>query len=181
MEYIAKDIEELHYNWADDELNPEPVDESKADAILYCIGREQSRMNDVHEQAKKQIDKIKFWEEVQAGKYQKVIDNMTVRLQSYFIGLVAIDPSLKTKSMVNGTMKVRKMQPLVHVDDKDAFLKNLGPDQHLKDGTELFRVSTKYEPDKKAILSYVKDTGDIPDGIVVESRDDKFSITIKEG
>jgi hypothetical protein len=51
----------------------------------------------------------------------------------------------------------------------------------LKDGTELFRVTTNYAPDKKAILSYVKDTGDVPEGITVEDRDDKFSITINQG
>ena len=81
MQYVANDIEELHYNWADDEINPEPVDEIKADAILYCIGREQERMADVLLQAQKQIDKIRLWEEVQTGKHQKVIDGMTARLQ----------------------------------------------------------------------------------------------------
>ena len=180
MQYIANDIEELHYNWADDELNPEPVDEIKADAILYCIGREQARMADVREQAQAQIDKIRLWEEVQTGKHQKVIDGMTARLQGYFLAQVASDPDLKTKSMVNGTMKIRQRQPLVHVDDKDVFLKNLGPNQHLKSGEELYRVTTNYAPDKKAILAYVKDTGDVPEGITVENRDDKFSITINE-
>ena len=180
MQYIANDIEELHYNWADDELNPEPVDETKADAILYCIGREQARMADVLLQAQKQIDKIRLWEEVQTGKHQKVIDGMTARLQGYFLAQVANDPDLKTKSMVNGTMKVRKRQPLVHIEDKDVFLKNLGPNQHLKSGEELYRVTTNYAPDKKAILAYVKDTGDIPEGITVENRDDKFSITIND-
>tara|TARA_Y100000310_G_C20566968_1_gene755969 strand:- start:201 stop:743 length:543 start_codon:yes stop_codon:yes gene_type:complete len=180
MKYTANDIDELHYNLADDELNPEPVDESKADAILYCIGREQERMNDVRDQAQAQVDKIRFWQELQTGKHQKVIDSMTVRLQSYFLGLIVNDPDLKTKSMVNGTMKVRKLQPLIHVEDKAVFLKNLGPDQRLVDGTELFRVNTKYEPDKKAILAYVKDTGDIPKGVKVESRDDKFSIKINK-
>ena len=180
MQYVANDIEELHYDWADDEINPEPVDEIKADAILYCIGREQERMADVRLQAQDQIDKIRLWEEVQTGKHQKVIDGMTVRLQGYFLAQVANDPDLKTKSMVNGTMKVRKRQPLVHIEDKDVFLKNLGPNQHLKSGEELYRVTTNYAPDKKAILAYVKDTGDIPEGITVEDRDDKFSITIND-
>ena len=180
MEYIANDIDELHYNLADDEINPEPIDEIKADAILYCVGKEQAGMNDVRMQAQKQIDKIKLWEEVQTAKHQKVIDGMEIRLQSYFLALVVDNPDLKTKSMVNGTMKVRKRQPLVKIEDKDLFFKRLGPEQHLKDGTELFRVNTKYEPDKKSILKYVKDTGDVPEGILVEERDDKFSITIKE-
>ena len=181
MEYTGNDINELHYNIADEDLNSETVDEYRADALLYCIGQEQAGMVNIIQQAQKQIDKIRLWEEVQIAKHQGVIDGMTVRLQGFFLGLVVADPDLKTKSMVNGTMKVRKMQPLVVIEDKDLFLKNLGPDQHLKDGTELFRVNTKYEPDKKSILKYVKDTGDVPDGIMVEDRDDKFSITIKEG
>ena len=172
MEYIANDIDELHYNLADDELNPEPIDESKADALLYCIGREQAGMNDVRQQAQKQIDKIKLWEEVQTAKHQKVIEGMEIRLQSYFIALVVDNPDLKTKSMVNGTMKVRKRQPLITVEDEGLFL--------TKDNGDLTRIVPGYlAPDKNAIKKYIKDTGDIPEGVSVEERDDKFSITIK--
>tara|TARA_R110002020_G_scaffold35413_1_gene106860 strand:+ start:149 stop:673 length:525 start_codon:yes stop_codon:yes gene_type:complete len=174
MEYIANDIDELHYNLADDEINPEPIDESKADALLYCIGKEQSGMNDVRMQAQKQIDKIKLWEEVQTAKHQKVIDGMEIRLQSYFIALVVDNPDLKTKSMVNGTMKVRKRQPLITVEDEGLFLQ--------KDNGDLTRiVPASLAPDKNAIKKYIKETGDIPEGISVEERDDKFSITINEG
>ena len=174
MEYIANDIDELHYNLADDELNPEPIDESKADALLYCIGKEQSGMNDVQMQAQSQIDKIKLWEEVQTAKHQKVIDDMTVRLQGYFYALKSTDPDLKTKSMVNGTMKVRKRQPLITVEDEGLFLQ--------KDNGDLTRiVHASLAPDKKAIKKYIKETGDIPEGISVEERDDKFSVTINEG
>ena len=173
-EYIANDIDELHYNLADDELNPEPIDESKADALLYCIGKEQSGMNDVQMQAQSQIDKIKLWEEVQTAKHQKVIDDMTVRLQGYFYALKSTDPDLKTKSMVNGTMKVRKRQPLITVEDEGLFLQ--------KDNGDLTRiVPASLAPDKKSIKKYIKETGDIPEGISVEERDDKFSVTINEG
>ena len=174
MEYIANDIDELHYNLADDELNPEPIDESKADALLYCIGKEQSGMNDVQMQAQSQIDKIKLWEEVQTAKHQKVIDDMTVRPQGYFYALKSTDPDLKTKSMVNGTMKVRKRHPLITVEDEGLFLQ--------KDNGDLTRiVPASLAPDKKAIKKYIKETGDIPEGISVEERDDKFSVTINEG
>ena len=173
-EYIANDIDELHYNLADDELNPEPIDEIKADAIIYCIGREEAAIRDVHQQAQSQIDKIKLWEEVQTAKHQKVIDGMTVRLQGYFYALKSTDPDLKTKSMVNGTMKLRKVQPLITVEDEGLFLQ--------KDNGDLTRiVPASLAPDKKAIKKYIKETGDIPEGISVEERDDKFSITIKEG
>ena len=83
------------------------------------------------------------------------------------------DPDLKTKTLPNGTMKIRKQQPLLVVEDRGLFLSKL-PDNH-----ELIRVTTKYDPDKKAIMKYIKETGDVPDGIVVEERDDKF--TIKTG
>ena len=51
-----------------------------------------------------------------------------------------------------------------------------------KDNGDLTRIVPGYlAPDKNAIKKYIKDTGDIPEGISVEERDDKFSITIKEG
>ena len=101
---------------------------------------------------------------------------MTAGLQEYFSRLVANDPKLKTKSFPNGVMKLRKQQPLLHIDDKGKFFNNL------KNRANLTRVTEKVEPDKKKIMAQIKSTGEIPDGCRLEERNDKFSInTNNEG
>ena len=169
-EYIGNDIEEFYYNLADDEINPDPVDSNKADALLYCITRERGKINKINAEASDQIVAVGEWRDAIVAKHEKVIDHMTAGLQEYFSRLVADDPKLKTKSFPNGVMKLRKQQPLLHIDDKELFFMNLG-DRH-----ELARVTTKHDPDKKAIMEHIKTTGEIPEGCRLEVRNDKFSI-----
>lgn len=174
MELLGKDLEEFIYNLADDVTNPGEMNREKADAIMYCMGREQKRKDEIHEQAKNQVEQIYFWEESQSGKYQKVIDRLSDRLRDYFFNLRVDDPDLKTKSMPNGTLKVRKQQPVLHINDEKRFLEN--------DSGAMTRTIPSYlAPDKKAILKYIKETGDVPEGVSLETRDDKFSVTINTG
>ena len=169
---IAETIDDLHYQIAEEQTDEELSDQ-KADALLYVIDKERKKINDIHLQAGTQVEKILEWQDAQVAGHQKKIDDMQARLYGYFSYQVLSDPELKTKTLPNGVMKIRKQQPLLVVEDRDVFFRNLG------DKPELTRVTTKHDPDKKAIMKYIKETGDVPDGIVVEERDDKF--TIKTG
>jgi len=169
---IADTIDDLHYQMAEDQTDEE-INDEKADAILYVIQKEREKMQDITLQAGSQCEKIIEWQQTQCDNIQRKIDDLQARLYQYFSYQVLNDPDLKTKTLPNGTMKIRKQQPLLVVEDRAVFFKNLG------DKTELTRVTTKHEPDKKAIMKYIKDTGDVPDGIVLEERDVKF--TIKTG
>ena len=174
MPYIAKDIEEYHYNIADDETNPVPVDEGKADAILFCIAREKRKRNDIINQAVEQINKIELWRDSEVERYEREIARQTERLQMYFLSLVAADPDLKTKKLPNGTIKARKQQDELIIEDEKEFMMT-----HYDNAKETGFVKVTYKTviNKRAVKDYIKETGDLPDGCILNIRDDKFSIT----
>jgi len=174
MPYIAKDIEEYQYNIADDETNPDPVDDAKADAILYCIAREKGRIQDIKNQAISQIDKIQLWEVSMTRKYEKEIARQTERLQLYFLGLVASDPDLRTRELPNGTLKARKQQDELVIEDENAFVRRYKPDA-MENG--FINIKYQLKIDRRAIKKYIKETGDLPEGCRLDDRDDKFTIT----
>ena len=174
MPYIAKDIEEYHYNIADDETNPDPVDDGKADAILYCIARERRKQKELIEQAGEQISKIELWRDSEVDKYKREIDRQTERLQMYFLNLVAADPDLKTKTLSNGIIKARKQQDELIIEDEKEFM--MMHHDNAKE-TGFVKVTYKTVINKRAVKDYIKETGVLPDGCKLNIRDDKFSIT----
>ena len=174
MPYIAKDIEEYHYNIADDETNPDPVDDAKADAILYCIARERRKQKELIEQAGEQISKIELWRDSEVDKYKREIDRQTERLQMYFLNLVAADPDLKTKTLSNGIIKARKQQDELIIEDEKEFM--MMHHDNAKE-TGFVKVTYKTVINKRAVKDYIKETGVLPDGCKLNIRDDKFSIT----
>jgi len=170
MPYIAKDIEEYQYNIADDETNPAPVDDAKADAILYCIARERRKQEELIAQADDQIKKIELWRDGEVDKYKREIDRQTERLQLYFLSLVAADPDLKTKNLSNGTIKTRKQRDQLVIEAENDFIE-WHKDSHF--------VTTKTirQINKKKVEDYIKKTGDLPELCKLNIRDDKFSVT----
>ena len=170
MPYIAKDIEEYHYDIADDETNPAPVDDAKADAILYCIARERRKQEELIAQADDQIKKIELWRDGEVDKYKREIDRQTERLQLYFLSLVAADPNLKTKNLSNGTIKTRKQRDQLVIEAENDFIE-WHKDSHF--------VTTKTirQINKKKVEDYIKKTGDLPELCKLNIRDDKFSVT----
>ena len=170
MPYIAKDIEEYQYNIADDETNPDPVDDGKADAILYCIAREKRKRNDIINQAGEQINKIELWRDSEVERYEREIARQTERLQMYFLSLVAADPDLKTKKLPNGTIKTRKQRDQLVIEAENDFIE-WHKDSHF--------VTTKTirQINKKKVEDYIKKTGDLPELCKLNIRDDKFYVT----
>jgi|TARA_R100000482_G_C5128843_1_gene150542 hypothetical protein len=155
----------------DEESKDQDMNEVQVDAILHVIEKENERISEINSQAKEQIDKIKQWQESIIEKRQKRIDRLTETLYAFFLHKKNENPTVKTISFPNGTLKARKQQPLLIIEDRDEFFRALGDKQ------ELVRVVTKYDPDKKAIMKYIKETGEVPQGVSLESRDDKFIIT----
>ena len=94
---------------------------------------------------------------------------MTFLLNSYFLEKKRNDETIRTITFPNGSLKTRKQQPLIHISDEVLFLENAPK--------ECVRVTTKYAPDKKAISKMLKDTGELPEGVEIEDREDKFTIT----
>ena len=152
MPYIAKDIEEYHYNIADDETNPDPVDDAKAAAILYCIARERRKQKELIEQAGEQISKIELWRDSEVDKYKREIDRQTERLQMYFLNLVAADPDLKTKTLSNGIIKARKQQDELIIEDEKEFM--MMHHDNAKE-TGFVKVTYKTVINKRAVKDYI--------------------------
>jgi len=174
MPYIAKDIEEYHYDIADDETNPAPVDDAKADAILYCIARERRKQEELIAQADDQIKKIELWRDGEVDKYKREIDRQTERLQLYFLNLVAADADLKTKTLSNGTIKTRKQQDELIIEDEKEFM--MTHHDNAKE-TGFVKVTYKTVINKTAVKNYIKKTGDVPDHCKLNIRGEKFTVT----
>tara|TARA_R100000315_G_C5235722_1_gene147918 strand:+ start:15157 stop:15705 length:549 start_codon:yes stop_codon:yes gene_type:complete len=165
--------EEIVNGIADPEVDQQEQDynEVQVDALLHVIERERQKVDDVNRQLEKEVESLKDWQAAIVAKHERRIDKMTALLYSFFTYKKLEDPEIKTISFPNGTLKTRKQQPLLIIEDRDEFFRALGDKQ------ELVRIVTKYDPDKKAIMKYIKETGDVPLGVSVEDRDDKFTVT----
>ncbi len=155
----------------DEERKDQDINEVEVDALLHVIEKENDKIKEINSQAQDQIDKIKQWQESINEKRQKRIDRLTETLHAFFLYKKKEDPTVKTISFPNGTLKARKQQSLLIIEDREQFFRALGDKQ------ELVRVVVKHDPDKKAIIKYIKETGDVPEGVSLEERDDKFTVT----
>jgi len=136
---------------------------AQADFILAKIAEIDMQIADVKESAQTQLERIGLWQESRTASIEKQKDYYLPFLKAYMERL-----GKKTEKLVNGTLSLRKQQPLIEIIDEQLLL-NSG---------EFVRIKTTSSIDKTGIRTYIKETGEIPEGVEYLEQENKFGYKI---
>ena len=134
-----------------------------ADYLLGKVADLDQQISDINGSAQKQLERIGLWQESRTASIKKQKDYYLPFLKAYMERL-----GKKTEKLVNGTLSLRKQQPLIEIIDEQLLL-NSG---------EFVRIKTTSSIDKAGIRTYIKETGDVPSGVDFKEQPDKFSYKI---
>jgi hypothetical protein len=136
--------------------------EIRLNKYLWIVKQKESELSRCRTIATDSIHGTTRWLNEKSEQISKAIDWLTSQMRNY---LAVKD--LKSLSLPNGTIGMRKQPEIVEIVDEDMFIENASP--------ELLRhVPESYEPDLKAIKALIKDTGEIPKGVELKEQDPKF-------
>lgn len=144
-------------------IDIETVDaEIRLNKYLWLVKQKESELARCRTIATESIHGTTQWLNDKTEQVSKAIDWLTSQMRNY----LAVK-QLKSLSLPNGTIGMRKQPETVEIVDEDAFIANAAPDL-------LRHVPESYEPDIKAIKALIKDTGEIPKGVELKEQDAKF-------
>jgi len=131
-----------------------------ADYLLGKVAELDSQIDEINESYQTQLERIGLWQESRTTSIEKQKDFYLPFLKAYMER-----SGKKTEKLVNGTLTLRKQQPLIEIIDEQLLL-NSG---------EFVRTKTTTSIDKAGIRSHIKSTGEVPSGIDFQEQPDKFS------
>ena len=131
-----------------------------ADTYLWRVGQLDNNIDAITDSAKVQIDRIKLWEECRISSIEQQKSYLLQILHNYLLST-----GEKSQKLVNGTLSIRKQQDEIIIDDNDAII---------KDG-RFIREKVTVSVDKAKLKEHLLETGEIIEGITVNSREPKFS------
>ena len=134
-----------------------------ADYLLGKVADLDQQISDINGSAQTQLERIGLWQESRTASIKKQKDYYLPFLKAYMERL-----GKKTEKLVNGTLSLRKQQPLIEIIDEQLLL-NSG---------EFVRIKTTSSIDKAGIRTYIKETGEIPEGVDYLELEDKFGYKI---
>jgi hypothetical protein len=132
----------------------------------------QAKIEENDKTAQAELVRTNAWKEAENKKLQGSMDFFTFLLEDYFRALREADPKLKTLSLPHGKLKVRAQQPEYVIDERELI-------PWLKENNVPGALVLKETVSKAAIKSYVKDTGEVPIGVEIIDRPDKFSVEVE--
>lgn len=167
-----------------EEVGPEEVgaevvfeNPTQVDYQIQRIARLKAKQEEIKAFAKRQIEDAEKWMEGRLKTLQGHIDWFSGPLELYIRDLHAkTEGKQKSLDLPHGRLKLIKQSDRFDYDEKVI----LEWAWKRKEGVPQFVVQ-KPVIDKKELKAFVKDTGEIPDGVTVESAVvPKFLIEIKE-
>lgn len=138
------------------------------DFVLIEIKKLTQRIEDTFSQAEAEKCLIDDWALRRASKAQERIDFLAKKLE-----IIIMDRAVKTIDLPNGTLKLRKKQDKIEIEDFDVFLQNATP-------AMLNVIPEAVKPDIAGIKSYMKMTGGkLPVGVKLIPGTEEFSYKLK--
>lgn len=167
--YLLEVINELDL---DEPITMEEVVEGQttANKYLYVIKKMRDEIENVKAVGQDQIKSAEAYINSESKKRENTIAFLSQRLHLYMMG-----QDQKTINLPNGALKMRAMQDKVNVVDEPkvlAWIKDQGFPQ-----TQMLRI--KEMINKAEIRKYIKESGEIPDGVDVETQEPSFSVVTK--
>ena len=124
--------------------------------------------------AQAEIDRIMKWRVSEDDKLQQEMSFFEYLLMGYFQECRKADDKLKTIKLPHGSLKMRAQQPEYAYppeEDMVVWAEANGDD-------DLQLVITKKTVDKTKLKAYIKETGDIPNGLTITDRPEKFFVEV---
>jgi len=120
--------------------------------------------------AVKEIQRIVAWKEAENAKLQDSLNFFEFLLQGYFLESRKADPTIKTIKLPHGALKMRTQQPEYTYEDDQLLAW-----AHVNLPTA---IVVKESVAKQQVKDHIKETGEIPDGVSITERPEKFSIEV---
>lgn len=131
----------------------------------------QKQIEDIFKVSEEEVQIIKDFALAKCAKIQGQLDGISSVLEAYIREKNAEDSNIKTIDFTHGSIKLRRPQQKVIVEDLELFLKNANDD--------LLTHSVK--PNLVKIKTFTKLSGRLPEGCVkIEPTKDEFSLKLKE-
>lgn len=141
-----------------------------ADLILLEIKSLQSKINQVNETVKKEIQILEDWALNKSVKYQDRIEFLENKLNQFIL-----KSKERTIDLANGTIRLRKGREKLEVFDMNLLLAN-------KYSPELIRIKEEVKPDLQKIRDFINRSGKVPNGVkIIPGKENEFSYKIKGG
>lgn len=141
-----------------EEIEPE----IRLDKFLWVIRQKENELAKSKAIAEQSISMAESWYSKKENTITSAIEFLTRQMQNYLR-----QNKLKSLSLPNGYIGFRKQVDLIEISDDDLFLENAKPEF-------LIQIPEIYKPDMKSIKEYIKNTSEIPDGVEIKTREDKF-------
>ena len=141
---------------------------SHLDLILIEIRKLEDDIEKNFDTASEEREIIKQWALQRNSLLNSRIEWLSKKLEMFLR-----EEHLKTLDLPNGIIRIRKQPEKVIIVDEEKFFKKANPSL-----LNIIPESTK--PDLLRIRAWINKTGKIPDGVEVNSQEEKFSYTIKK-
>lgn len=138
------------------------ISETRINKFLFVIKLKESELKKCELLAQDTFTKTQSWLDSRRERIISTIEYLTRQMQNYLR-----TQNQKTMSLPNGSIGFRKQPDSIEITNEELFLSNAGPDL-------LKHIPEKYQPDLNAIKKHLKLTGDLPDGVELISKGDKF-------
>ena len=133
------------------------------DYILGKVALLDAEIDEINESVNTQIERVKLWQESRIASIEKQKQYFLPSLHAYILS-----KEKKTIKLVNGSLVIRKQQDEIIIDDNEAVI---------SDG-RFIKEKVSVSIDKSKLKQYLLETGEIIDGVTVNSREPKFSYKI---
>jgi len=131
-----------------------------ADYLLQKVSLLDAEIDEVNESSNTQIERVKQWQKSRIASIEKQKKYLLPSLHSYILST-----DKKTIKLVNGSLAIRKQQDEIIIDDTDTVL---------KDG-RFTKEKVSVSVDKTKLKEHFLETGEVIDGVTINSREPKFS------
>jgi hypothetical protein len=144
------------------------IDKSQAEWALRKIQTLKKLKEENSKIVEEEIFKLKQWEEIENKKADESIEYFVSLLQDFMVRCLEMNPNVRSVKLPHGVIRFKKQQPAWIYDDSKilTWLKENKPDL----------VVIKEDYDKNKLKKLVKETGEIIEGLKIESREDKFEV-----
>ena len=129
---------------------------------LWVIKKMESEIDKIKSASLKLIEEIESWEQKKINQKLSQIEFLSGNMEKY---LKVRD--LKSMSLPNGSIGLRKLQPKIEITDEVMFYESADP-------VLLKHKPESYEPDLRKIKEYIKSTGVLPVGVEMTNQNPKF-------
>lgn len=172
-DYMNDPIDGQNAGQEEETGNPFSIDNQEQAAwAIRKIRLIEKRRAEVIATAEAEANKIKLWvkaQEERADRERSYFDHL---LREYMDRLREEDPKLKTLSLPGGKLQVRKQQPEYTYNDETLLP---WAKENLPDAVVVREITNK-----TVVKAYIKETGEVIPGVLIEDRQEKFSVEVDE-